>query len=117
MQYTLSLTIVLTALAVGGCGESKGEIFAKGVCDCYTAAAGDAKQGLQCLQKQTADQSQLNGEPKEAAAYLRKLSTCSAFLVAYFKPRTEPTDVTISDGINAVDSITRMIEAINNAKR
>lgn len=76
MKYTLPITIALTTLVLTACGESKGEKVAKGVCDCYTAAAGDAMKGSQCLQKQLADQSQLNGDPKETTAYLQKLSTC-----------------------------------------
>lgn len=78
MKYTLPITIALTTLALTACGESKGEKIAKGVCDCYTAAIGDPIKTSQCLQKQLADQSQLNNDPKESAAYLQKFSTCKA---------------------------------------
>jgi hypothetical protein len=78
MKYLLPVSIALAALTLTACGESKGEKIAKGVCDCYTSAVGDPMKSSQCLQKQIADQAQLNNDPKESAAYLQKLSTCKA---------------------------------------
>lgn len=78
MKYALPVAIVIATLTLTACGESKGEKIANGVCDCYTAAVGDAIKTSQCLQKQLADQSQLNNDPKESAAYLQKFSTCKA---------------------------------------
>ena len=78
MKFTKSISIIIVLLALGGCGESKGEKIAIGVCDCYIAAEDDVMKLQQCVQKQIADQEQLSNDPKETFVYTQKLSTCKA---------------------------------------
>jgi len=74
MRHTLSMTIILTALAVGGCG-SKGEKLAQEYCDCVAA---NKQNPVACAGKLAEYRDKLTNDLKENLKFVEKTLACAS---------------------------------------